>query len=245
MTTLSNKTALITGASKGIGKAITLALIKEGCNVIVHYNTDKESAQNIVKIATDKNLKSLAVQADISNPEDIQKMFWIIQQHFDKIDFLINNAAIFDKSDSPDNIASFKRIFNINFLAHVNITQKTLSLMSKGKIVFISSVHGRIGHGRPGAIAYSSMKAALDSYMKNLAKSLAPDILVNSIAPGITETPMWGSIDKELKKNKSKELLINRWIQPSEIAAGVMFLLKNDALCGEILTIDGGMTLKR
>ena len=172
-------------------------------------------------------------------------MFGAIQRHFDKIDFLINNAAIFDKSDSPDNIASLQRIFNINFLAQINITQETLSFMSKGKIVFISSVHGRIGNGRPGAIAYSSMKAALDSYMKNLAKSLAPDILVNSIAPGITETPMWGTIDGELKKNKSKELLINRWIQPSEIAAGVIFLLENDAVCGEILTIDGGMTLKR
>jgi 3-oxoacyl-[acyl-carrier protein] reductase len=88
------------------------------------------------------------------------------------------------------------------------------------------------------------MKAALDSYMKILAKHLAPDILVNAVAPGKTLTPMWGDMDKKYKKEQASEHLINRWINPSEIADGVVFLAKNDAVCGEILTIDGGMSLK-
>lgn len=88
------------------------------------------------------------------------------------------------------------------------------------------------------------MKAALDSYMKNLAKQLAPDILVNSIAPGRTLTPMWGEMDNQYKAKQAAGHLINRWIEPSEIADGAVFLIKNDAVCGEILTIDGGMSLK-
>jgi 3-oxoacyl-[acyl-carrier protein] reductase len=116
--------------------------------------------------------------------------------------------------------------------------------MEKGKIIFISSIHGKLGHGRPTAIAYSSMKAALDSYMKNLAKHLAPNILVNSIAPGRTLTPMWGKMDEKYKSKLAEGHLIKRWIEPNEIADGAIFLAKNDAVCGQILIIDGGMSLK-
>ena len=105
-------------------------------------------------------------------------------------------------------------------------------------------MHGKIGHGRPRAIAYSSMKAALDSYTKNLAKDLAPAIIVNAVAPGKTLTPMWGELNKKEKKELAATQLMNRFILPEEIAEGIIFLIKNDAICGEILTIDGGMSLK-
>ena len=107
----------------------------------------------------------------------------------------------------------------------------------------MSSIHGRLGHGRPSASAYSAFKAALDSYTQNLAKDLAPRILVNAIAPGRTATPMWGSPDEEKQKELGKVHLIKRMIQPEEVADAVLFLIRNDAVCGEILTIDGGMGL--
>ena len=116
--------------------------------------------------------------------------------------------------------------------------------MDEGKIVNVSSVNGKLGHGSPSSIAYSSMKAAFDSYTKNLAKFLVPKILVNTISPGRTLTPIWGDLNAEEKKELGNAHLIQRFILPEEIADGILFLIKNDAICGEILTIDGGMSLK-
>jgi 3-oxoacyl-[acyl-carrier protein] reductase len=115
---------------------------------------------------------------------------------------LINNAGIFDEADGPTNLSAFENIFRINFLAQIRMIKHTLEIMKSGKIINLSSVHGKIGHGRPEAIAYSAMKSALDSYTKNLAKELAPKILVNAVAPGRTLTPMWG----DLKKSEEKDL---------------------------------------
>ena len=95
-----------------------------------------------------------------------------------------------------------------------------------------------------GSPAYCAMKAALDSYTKNLAKILAPKILVNGIGPGKTLTPMWGELGKEEEKELGNDQLIERFIRPEEIAEGILFLAKNDAVCGELLIIDGGMSLK-
>jgi 3-oxoacyl-[acyl-carrier protein] reductase len=115
--------------------------------------------------------------------------------------------------------------------------------MKTGKIVNVSSIHARLGHGRPSAIAYSSFKAATENYTKNLAKELAPNILVNAIAPGRVNTSMWGDPGATEQKELGKVHLIKRMIQPEEIAEGIIFLTKNDAVCGEVLTIDGGMSL--
>lgn len=115
--------------------------------------------------------------------------------------------------------------------------------MKAGKIVNVSSIHARLGNGRPDAIAYSAFKAALESYTKNLAKAVAPNILVNAVAPGRVATPMWRDPDAVTQKKLGGVHLIKRMIQPDEIADGIIFLAKNDAVCGEVLTIDGGMGL--
>lgn len=104
-------------------------------------------------------------------------------------------------------------------------------------------MHARLGHGRPSAIAYAAFKAALESYTKNLAKALAPRILVNAVAPGRVATAMWGNPSAAKQKELGKAHLIKRMVQPEEIADGIVFLVKNDAVCGEVLTIDGGMSL--
>ena len=94
-------------------------------------------------------------------------------------------------------------MFETNLLAQVELTNAARKLMAKGKIVFVSSIHGELGHGRPDAIAYSASKAALNSYMKNLAKALAPDIFVNAVSPGRTLTPMWGDMDDTYKAEQA------------------------------------------
>jgi 3-oxoacyl-[acyl-carrier protein] reductase len=242
--TLKGKTVLVTGGSKGIGQACAVAFAGQGANVIVNYAHDDKEAEETAAVAAKKGVKTMVAKADIAKQDEVDAMFAKIKQEFPVIDVLVNSAAMFHGSEGPDNLDAFKAIFETNFLAQVRITNEARKLMPKGKIIFLSSIHGKLGHGRPGAIAYSAQKAALESYMKNLAKALAPDILVNAIAPGRTLTPQWGEMSDEEMKEQASGQLINRWIKPSEIADGAVFLAKNDAVCGEVLVIDGGMSLK-
>lgn len=242
--TLKDKTILITGGSKGIGRACVDAFAKEGANVIVNYARDEKAAQESDDTAKKHGVKTITVQADVSKQADVDAMFEKIKQEFSSIDVLVNNAGIFLGDDGPDNMVAMEQLFATNFFGAIRVTNAARQLMDKGKIIFISSILGKLGHGSPDAIGYSASKAALDSYMKNLAKALAPDILVNSIAPGRTITPMWGDMTDDYKTRMANGHLINRWIEPSEIADGAVHLAKNDAIAGEVFAIDGGMSLK-
>lgn len=241
---IKNKIALITGASQGIGKAIAISLAKQGASVIINFNSNESLAGEVLRECNKYSKNNILIKANISNEDEVNDMVNEINKKYKKLDILINNAGIFDEEDNPTNIKAFEKTFDINFLAQIKVTKHVLKIMKEGKIVNVSSVHGKIGHGRPQAIAYSAMKSALDSYTKNLAKDLAPKILVNAIAPGKTITPMWGEMTKKEESELASTQLINRFILPEEVAEGISFLLKNDAMCGEILTIDGGMSLK-
>ncbi len=239
---LKRKIALVTGASKGIGSAAAITLAKEGCSVVINFKSDADAAKGVLEECNKLSKNNLLVRADVSDENQILSMFEKIKTEFGHLDVLVNNAGIFDGKDSPTNTEAFENVFRNNFLSAVMVTKHALSLMKKGKIVNISSIHGRLGYGRPFAAAYSSFKAALENYTKNLAKDVAPDVLVNAIAPGRVNTPMWGADETE-QKELGKAHLIQRMIQPEEIADGIVFLCKNDAVCGEVLTIDGGMSL--
>ena len=240
---LKDKVALVTGASKGIGAATAVALAKEGCRVIVNFRSDEKSAQKVVNECDKYSKGNMAVKADISEENEVRKMIEEIKRKFLSIDILVNNAAIFDDADSPTNLEVFENLFRKNFLSQVMVTKYTLPLMKEGKIVNVSSIHGKLGHGNPEAIAFSAFKAALESYTKNLAKKLAPRILVNAVAPGRVITPVWGNLDPKKQSELGQAHLIKRMIRPEEIAESIVFLVKNDAVCGEVLTIDGGMSL--
>ncbi len=240
---LTGKVVLITGASKGIGRATAIAFAKEGCRVIINFKSDLKSAQEVLTQCNKYSKGNLLLKADVTDQDSILEMFQEIKEQFPHLDILVNNAGIFDEHDNPTNIEAFENIYRNNFLSCVIVTKCTLGLMKEGKIVNISSIHARLGYGRPEAIAYSAFKAAIESYTKNLAKELAPKILVNAIAPGRVATPMWGSPDPKEQKKLGQVHLIKRMIQPEEIAESIVFLTKNDAICGEVLTVDGGMSL--
>lgn len=237
------KSALVTGASKGIGKAIAIALAKEGYSVTINFKNDSSEADMVLRECDKHSQDNILVQADVSKEVEVSKMLETIKSKYGHLDVLINNAGIFDERDNPTNIEAFENVYKNNFLSVVLVTKYSLPLMESGKIVNISSIHGRLGHGRPEAAAYSAFKAALENYTKNLAKDVAPKILVNAIAPGRVNTPMWGAETAEEQKELGKVHLIERMIEPEEIAEGVLFLIKNNAICGEVLTIDGGMGL--
>jgi 3-oxoacyl-[acyl-carrier protein] reductase len=240
---ITNKIALITGGASGIGKATSIELAKKGASVIINYLDNTNEAKNILKTCNKYSKNNQILRADISRDEDVNLMFQKIKADYKTLDILINSAGIRDEADSPTNISTFERTFNVNFLGHVRVITEALKIMKTGKIINISSIHGRLGQGRPGAAAYAAMKAALENYTKNLVKQTAPNIIVNAIAPGRTLTPLWGSLSKKREKEISENQLIKRFIKPEEIANGIIFLLENDAVCGEVLTIDGGMSL--
>jgi len=240
---LKNKNVLVTGASKGIGRACAEAFAAQGANIIVHYNSDEAAAREVAKAVTAHGVKAFVVQANISVQTQVDAMYDQIAKEVGVIDVLVNNAGAFAEGDL-DNIHGIQKEFDTNFFGEIRVTNAVRKLMKEGKIIFISSIHGKLGNGRPSVIGYAASKAALDSYMKNLAKALAPNILVNAIAPGRTDTPMWEGTDEETRAALASEVLIERWIDPSEIADGAVFLAKNDAMCGELLVIDGGMSLK-
>ncbi|HRH33392.1 MAG TPA: SDR family oxidoreductase [bacterium] len=237
------KTALITGASRGIGQAIAIALSNDGYSVAINFKSDFESAQEVLKECNKHSQCNILIQGDVSEEHDVTNIFEKIKTEFGHIDVLVNNAGIFDEDDNPTNIKTFNNIYKNNFLSALLVTKYALPLIQTGKIINISSVHGRLGYGRPMTAAYSAFKAALENYTKNLAKELAPKILVNAIAPGRVATSMWGDPDKEEQNELGKVHLINRMIQPEEIADVAMFLIKNNAICGEVLSVDGGMSL--
>ncbi len=243
MGTLENKIVLVTGASRGIGKATAVAFAKEGCSIIINFKSDSKAAQAALKECNKYSNGNTLMKADVSRESEVAKMFGKIRKQFRHLDVLVNNAGIFDESDNPTNVKAFDNVYRNNFLSCVLVTKHALPLMKTGKIVNVSSVHAKLGYGRPEAIAYSAFKAALESYTKNLAKALAPRILVNAIAPGRVATSMWDNPDTTEQKELGKVHLIKRMIQPEEIAEGIIFLTKDDAMCGEILTIDGGMSL--
>lgn len=241
---LTDKTVLVTGASKGIGYATAEAFAAEGANIIVHYNNDKSVAEELVRRLKELPVRAISVKADISKADEVALMFDEIRKTFNSLDIVVNNAGVFDENDRPDNLEAFRSVFATNFFGQIDVTRQARKIMSKGKIIFVSSIHAKLGNGRPSAIAYSSSKAALESYMKNLAKDAAPDILVNAVAPGRTLTPMWGDMTDNEKAELAAGHLTDRWIEPDEIANAVLFLAKNDSVCGEVLVVDGGMSLK-
>ncbi len=241
---LTGKIALITGASKGIGAATAIKLAMGKASVIISYKSDKKSAEQILKEVNKYSSENIIIETDITNDDKVKAMFETIKNKFGKLDILINSGGAFYSSDTPTNLDVYQNNFNVNFLGQIRVTKYALELMKTGKIINISSIHGRLGHGGPRAMGYASQEAALESYTKNLARALAPKILVNAVAPGRTLTPRWGKLTEKEKVGYGAGQLIDRFIEPEEIAHAITFLLENDAMCGEVLTIDGGMSLK-
>ena len=241
----TEKWALVTGVSKGIGAAIAKRLAREGLNIFGIYRTDKTGATQVKKAIQAYGRKVELFQVDITDDTQLDKVFNHIKNTTPTLHVLVNNVGIYDEREAPFAIEVFEHNFQVNFLAQIKVTKRAVPLMPKGSsIVFISSIAGFIGSGTPETIAYSAMKAALNSYMKNLARILAPKIRVNAVAPGRTLTPMWGDLDKAEKRYWIKDVPLKKWVTPEEVADAVWFLIENTAVCGEILTVDAGLMLK-
>ena len=243
----TDKVALITGASRGIGRSVALMLASYKCNVIINYNDSMEDALSLKDEIDNKyNVKTLAIKADVSKEKDVKGMIESSIDIFGHIDILVNNAGIAIDTIFEDKIVdNFKKILDTNLIGTFLVSKYVSKYMKdngSGKIINISSTNG-IDTYYPYSMDYDASKAGVISLTKNLALELAPNITVNSVAPGWVDTNMNSSLDKEFKNKELDKILLHRFASPDDIANVVVFLASDFAnyINGEIIRVDGGL----
>lgn len=244
---LMQHTALITGAAKGIGKAIALQLAEDGYNIVINYLTSKKEAEELVVHIQEKyKVQCLALQCDVSDEEAVDNMITTIEEQLGGVDVLINNAAI-DLSNlfHLKTAEEFRKTLNVNVVGAYNTAKRVYQHMLEqdyGRIINISSTNG-INTYYPMCIDYDASKAALISLTHDLAAEMGPDIHVNCIAPGFigTENELDG-YDEEFLKSETEKIMVKRYGKPEEVAYLVSFLVsdKADFINNTIIRIDGG-----
>jgi 3-oxoacyl-[acyl-carrier protein] reductase len=243
---LTDKIALVTGSSKGIGKSIALTLAKYGCNVAVNYAHDDSAAQSLVEEIRSLNRKAIAVKADVANANEVENMVDAVLKEFNTIDILVNNAGL-HKDDFLVLMTndSWHSVIETNLTGVFNcckIVSKTMIGNRYGKIINVSSISGIIGLA--GQTNYAAAKAGIIGFTKSLAKELAHfKVLVNAIAPGLVDTEMIKNIPEKNLKQMLDNIPLKRLGKPEEIAEVVAFLASDVSsyITGEVITVSGGL----
>ena len=241
-----DKVALITGASRGIGASIAYDLASHNCNVCINYNNSKDEAKKLKQEIENKfNVKVLIIKADITKENEIINMVNIVIKEFGKVDILVNNAGIaIDSIIEYKNKDNFYKILDTNLIGPFIISRYAAKYMLEqkaGSIINISSTNG-IDTYYEYSLDYDASKAGLISLTHNLSKMYAPFIRVNAIAPGWVNTEMNKELDEEYIKEEEKNIYLNRFASPEEIAKVVTFLASSDAsyINNEVIRVDGG-----
>jgi 3-oxoacyl-[acyl-carrier protein] reductase len=244
---LAGKVAVVTGASKGIGAAIAKQLAAEGASVVVNYSSSKAGAAKVVAEISDAGGKAVAVQADMTNKADIERLFAETRNVFGRLDILVNNAGIYGFAPLETVTEElFHKQFNLNVLGPILASQAAARLFDAagGSIINISSVVSTLGF--PNASVYSGTKGAVDAITRSLAKELGPrGIRVNAINPGMVETEgtqAAGIAASEMRKQIEAQTPLGRIGQPQDIAGLAVFLASSDSswITGETFVISGG-----
>lgn len=245
---LTGKVAIVTGASKGIGASIAEHLAAEGAAVVVNYATSKEGAEHVVAEIARNGGKAVAMQANMNNPADIQRLFSETLKIFKKLDILVNNAGIYEfaplEDVTPEN---FHKMFDLNVLGLLLASREAVKCFGDkgGSIVNLSSVVSTAA--LPDASVYSATKASVNAITRCLATELGPrKIRVNAVGPGMIETEgthSAGITESDFRKQTESQTPLGRIGQPQDIAPAVVFLASDDAawITGETLFISGGL----
>jgi len=238
----NRKTAIITGAAKGIGRAIALRFAQGGANIVLNYRTS--DPQSLVEEINAMGVKCLPVQADVSSFEEAKRLIDTAHKEFGSIDYLINNAGITRdglilKMKEDD----FDDVVNINLKGAFNTIRYASSIMLKqrsGAIVNITSVVGL--HGNGGQANYAAAKAGLVGLTKSIAKELGSrGITANAVAPGFIESDMTSGLPEAVKVKMLESIALRRYGQAEEVADVVHFVANCDYMTAQVITIDGGM----
>lgn len=243
---MERKIVLVTGSSRGIGKAIATDFAEKGYNVVINYRKEDNEAEKLKEeLEKNYNIKALTIKADVSSEQQVKNMIELIMKEFGRIDVLVNNAGIaIDKDFEDRTVEDWQLTLNINLIGPFIVSKYVGNEMLKnksGKIINISSTNG-IDAFFPTTIDYDASKAGLISLTHNLAIQFAPYINVNCVAPGWVNTDMNKELPKELIEEETNRIYKKRFAQPSEIAKVVTFLASADAdfINDEIIKVDGG-----
>ena len=241
----AGKIALVTGAARGIGEVVALTLAREGADVVI-VDVNLEGAQRVAQEVEGLGRKALAIQVDVSQRDDVQRLVSEVVSAFGTISILVNNAGIIRRGTflehSPED---WDRVLSVNLGGTFNCTQEVVPLMIKqggGKIINISSVVGKMGD-LASAPSYGTSKGAVNTFTKSLARELAPyGINVNAVAPHAIETDMSREWSEEKRRQIVEAIPMKRLGKPQEVAEAVAFLASDGAnfITGQILDVNGG-----
>lgn len=245
---LTGKNALVTGASRGIGRAIAVELAKNGANIAISYVNNKDKADEVVNEIKGYGVKAIAVKADVSKEEEVLNMVKIVKESIGSIDILVNNAGI-----NRDNLLmrmsteDWDKVIDTNLKGTYLCSKALIRDMIKkksGKIINITSVAGVAGNF--GQTNYSASKAGVIGFTKSLAKEVASrGINVNAIAPGLIETDMTLALKEDIRDSLVKNIPMGRLGTVQDIANIVIFLAseKSNYITGQVINVDGGMIM--
>lgn len=243
------KTALVTGASRGIGSAVAVALAQMGYAVVINYRKSKDRAENLAKVITNSyKVPALAVQCDVSDSEQVSKMFSTIKNQLGGVDVLVNNAGVSSQKMLTDiTVEEWKKTMSVNLDGAFYCSKEALPYMiskKQGSIINISSMWGQVGASCE--VHYSTAKAGLIGFTKALAKEVAlSNIRVNAVAPGVVMTDMMSSFDENTVSELKEETPLQRLGTPKNIADAVAFLVSDKAefITGQVLGVNGGFVI--
>ena len=242
------KVAIVTGASRGIGKACALRLAKDGYTTVINYSHSEEEARKVLAEIESEGGSGMLCRADVSNLDEVKKMMRDVSKAYGQIDVLVNNAGIVrDEYLLMLNPDTLDRCIDLNVKGYFYCAQQAVLKMfrrKQGVVVNMSSVSGILALA--GQSVYSATKGAVNSMTQTMAKELAPyGIRVNAVAPGFIETEMLDALPEEKKKEYLDAIPMHRLGKPEEVA-GIVSMLVSDTcayMTGQILTLDGGISL--
>lgn len=246
---LEGKTALVTGASRGIGRAIALALAEAGANVAVNYAGNRDKAEQVVTDIQNLGSKAFAIQASVADADAVRAMVKEVTSEFGSLDILVNNAGITrDTLIMRMKEQDWDDVLNTNLKGVFHCTKAVTRQMMKqrsGRIINMASVTGLIGNA--GQASYSASKAGIIGLTKTSARELAArNITVNAIAPGFIATDMTDELNDEVKEEMLKQIPLARFGKPEDVAALVRFLASDESgyITGQTFCVDGGMVMQ-